>query len=650
MRRVCAVIGIMMAVAALPGRAMPLQASGVAVKFASWEPVAATYRYRDLKISKGHRKELVKQGEQYMIPLRSTRLHFLANGDVEEVATRTRYILSQDAVHNYGNMGFWLDAYSSRTKIIQAYSLTADGKRVEVDPKAIQLQTEQSDDIFTDSFRVIVPYSNLKPFSILVLQTRTLYPAARDVMPWSRVYYPQAFHVRDRYTVEMSWDNDRVKPAWKSDYPYFECHEKGRTASCEVTRQESFADDPNIPRYEDTLPQLVVAKAAEWPQLVAKMKSVVESRLDDRPAIRAKARGLVAGIDDERKKIQRLYEFVADDIRYVGLEHGFGGIIPRHTAKTLARGYGDCKDKASLFVNMARMVGLNAYPVLTSTQRRNAGKLLLPAASYFNHMVACVDMRKGDDVCVDLTDPYSSSRQLSGNMQGAVRLDIKSGVDQVGNLPRGKYVWDIQVNSVNRFSESGAIKEKLRIQFNAATATWARGILRPMTLNERKAWGSDTYHKAVSSSANPKISISGISNKDQSVAVSSETLYKDIIKKFSSFKRYSEDEFWLKYYYASKKSANENHSYTFDGMHYRSEIKYILPDGYEVSYAGAEMDFATPYGHFERKYKNADNELTVVTEFSLPNNTVPLPELPRFNHFIETIMANQAIEFGIDEE
>jgi transglutaminase-like putative cysteine protease len=51
----------------------------------------------------------------------------------------------------------------------------------------------------------------------------------------------------------------------------------------------------------------------------------------------------------------------------VSLSLGIGGYQPRTPASVLETQYGDCKDKATLFVALARRMGVNAFPVLLSS-------------------------------------------------------------------------------------------------------------------------------------------------------------------------------------------------------------------------------------------------------------------------------------------
>ena len=75
---------------------------------------------------------------------------------------------------------------------------------------------------------------------------------------------------------------------------------------------------------------------------------------------------------------------------------GEGGFTPRSFADIEATRYGDCKDKAKLFVAMARALGLDACPALVNTAAGYALDTWLPSGVVFDHCI--VRLAIGDQV------------------------------------------------------------------------------------------------------------------------------------------------------------------------------------------------------------------------------------------------------------
>jgi hypothetical protein len=81
-----------------------------------------------------------------------------------------------------------------------------------------------------------------------------------------------------------------------------------------------------------------------------------------------------------------VHRYVAQDIRYVSIALGLGGYQPRTPDEVMRTGFGDCKDKATIFVAMLNRMGLEAHPVLLNSQ--GGVEESLPSLTQFDHAIA----------------------------------------------------------------------------------------------------------------------------------------------------------------------------------------------------------------------------------------------------------------------
>ena len=93
---------------------------------------------------------------------------------------------------------------------------------------------------------------------------------------------------------------------------------------------------------------------------------------------------------DQEHQILAALRFVQDDVRYFGIEIGASTEKPADPSSVFARRFGDCKDKALLFVSIARALGLKAYPVLVNATLGRAIADWQPSADAFDHCIAVV--------------------------------------------------------------------------------------------------------------------------------------------------------------------------------------------------------------------------------------------------------------------
>src|SRR5439155_1444695 len=175
---------------------------------------------------------------------------------------------------------------------------------------------------------------------------------------------------RSRYVVDVPATLDvRIKEV-NLTVPRKTVEARGRRvytwAAADVPKieREPFAADSNgIDQYIDIAAPVQWADVARWYGGLSRDRYVVTPGLDSALG------SVVTGARTLDDSLRALHRWVAQDFRYVSLSLGIGGFQPRLPAAVLATRYGDCKDKATLFIALARRLGLRAYPVLLSSSR-----------------------------------------------------------------------------------------------------------------------------------------------------------------------------------------------------------------------------------------------------------------------------------------
>ncbi len=77
---------------------------------------------------------------------------------------------------------------------------------------------------------------------------------------------------------------------------------------------------------------------------------------------------------------------VQDEVRYMALTLGEGGWLPASASEVWARRQGDCKGKTVLLIALLRELGIDAVPVLVSSDNLPLDKYL-PMVSVFDHVI-----------------------------------------------------------------------------------------------------------------------------------------------------------------------------------------------------------------------------------------------------------------------
>jgi hypothetical protein len=148
--------------------------------------------------------------------------------------------------------------------------------------------------------------------------------------------------------------------------------------------------------------------------------------------VRRRVAEITRGLTDERAKVRAIYDYVVQKTRYVALEFGIHGFKPYRCAQIFARGFGDCKDKATLIVTMLREAGIPATIVIVRTQMRGDFDEAPASLAPFDHAIAYVPSL---GLYLDGTAEYTGSNELPSMDRGSLALQINEGKPKLVRLP-----------------------------------------------------------------------------------------------------------------------------------------------------------------------------------------------------------------------
>lgn len=186
-----------------------------------------------------------------------------------------------------------------------------------------------------------------------------------------------------------------------------------------ATNLEPVRSEDSMPGPAETRPYLHVSTYRSWEDVGRWWWGLAKDQLIPDESLERTTRELVAGAPDTRTKVARIYDWVVRNTRYVGLEFGIHGFKPYRVTQVVRRGFGDCKDKASLLYAMFQIAGIDARIALIRT-RRNGDIATEPASlAVFDHAIAYVPEL---DLFLDGTAETNGIDELPAMDQGVMTL------------------------------------------------------------------------------------------------------------------------------------------------------------------------------------------------------------------------------------
>lgn len=197
--------------------------------------------------------------------------------------------------------------------------------------------------------------------------------------------------------------------------------------------------EPAMPPMRDVLAMVTLSTLTDWQQYVDWERALLSEVFESNRQLRQLAQRLTEGAETPAAKLDAIYRYVAQEIRYQqDYEDTIAGVRPHSCPVVLERGYGDCKDKAVLMILLGREVGLDIRFAILRTTNAGAVRREVPNQQ-FNHAIVYVPQQDGIDEArfMDPTTDLLDAGNLRADDQGATSLvlDPDSGAWEFVDIP-----------------------------------------------------------------------------------------------------------------------------------------------------------------------------------------------------------------------
>ena len=274
------------------------------------------------------------------------------------------------------------------------------------------------------------------------------------------------------------------------------------------------ADEPASPPITSLVPRLLVscspaagARAEDivpfstWSDVARWLDRLTEPMHVPTAEVETRAREAVRGARSEIDTVRSVGRWV-QSLRYASipldLSRG-GGMRPIPAATTLARGYGDCKDKANLMRSMLAALGIEASLVPVYAGDSEYAEERWPSPSSFNHCIIAIRRRGGERLAstvqdsvlgtltlFDPTDPLTVLGDLPEWIQGSLALVVAPGTMAPLRVPRLASDGLEERRVTLGFMENGAITGRFDAHASGQMAVPLRQLVRTRGVRERR--------------------------------------------------------------------------------------------------------------------------------------------------------------------
>lgn len=373
-------------------------------------------------------------------------------------------LLTSAAVDEEGTISLDFDpAYQSLS--LHTVQITRGDDRIDAidlsEAMVFRTETDRDQMIFNGTLTFSLPILDVRVGDRLeVAYTKTGRNPALGSSVFSRRFFANTSEVKRKFTrlsfgpgveVETKAINDPVDPVRSVDQGW--------------TVLQWDAPDPVAPDYDRDVPDWAyvrptyeVSNFASWADVGDLFTAYYDVSDTDRAAVRDIVAEIAAEHSEPKDRAKAALDWVQTHIRYVGLELGEGGFVPRPPARVLRRRFGDCKDVTLLMLALLDGLDVAADPILVNSGERGGEFKGLANPYAFDHIIVVADIN-GALYPMDATrDPQLGT--LDTMEKGDIEFGLRMGVDAsvVTRLPQSDY--EVRERITDRFdlvSEPGAI-------------------------------------------------------------------------------------------------------------------------------------------------------------------------------------------------
>ncbi len=184
--------------------------------------------------------------------------------------------------------------------------------------------------------------------------------------------------------------------------------------------------------YGELLGHVHVSTYKDWNTMAQWYWGLVKDQFIPDDEVKRRVAEITKGLKDDKAKVKAVYNYVVQKTRYVALEFGIHGFKPYRCAQIFARGFGDCKDKATLIVVMLKELNIPATIVIVRTGMRGQFETEPASLAPFDHAIAYVPSL---DLYLDGTAEFTGSNEFPGMDRGSLAIQINEGNPKLVHMP-----------------------------------------------------------------------------------------------------------------------------------------------------------------------------------------------------------------------
>ncbi|HEY4326524.1 MAG TPA: DUF3857 domain-containing transglutaminase family protein [Mucilaginibacter sp.] len=357
------------------------------------------------------------------------------------------------------------------------------------------------------------------------------------------------------------------------------------------------------------------------------------------PEREAEIRKMTDTFKTEKEKVKYLYSYMQQNMRYVSVQLGIGGLKPFPATFVDKKKYGDCKALSNYMSALLKAVNIpSCYAMINAEPNGEPADLLFPYDP-FNHVILCVPL-KNDTTWLECTNHIRSFGQLDSYTENRTALIVTDDGGKLVSTPKSN-AQENQFKSEAHIilDADGGAKTQIKISGTGEYRELFIGLSAAKMDDQKEFLLRDLAIKQPSSFD----FVSGKDNNDiKEVTLNLDyDKFCDIKAGDKQFYRPAAFTLWDNTVPVLEKRKTD---YYFDFPRQKSSVTTIdLPTGFEVETLPINQSLKFIYGDYDVKYvyDAAKNQVVSTAKFTLTNHVIPAAKYTELQQYLDAVAKAQ---------
>lgn len=471
---------------------------------------------------------------------------------------------------------------------------------------------------------------------------------------WDATPYEDLAVEKNKYTfISKPNDEIRIKEYNYSGKPQLVKAEKSNIYTWEIENKQAFKSEPFSPDPENYKTSVKIAAKQfsyygrkgsyeNWDQLG---KWIFNDLIKDRQALPPETvlemKNLVQGIESDREKVKKIYEYMQKKTRYISVQIGIGGFQPMPATEVQTLSYGDCKALVNYMQSLLKAVDIpSLYCVVNAGNFKKGMDPDFASMEQGNHVILSVPL-KSDTVWLECTSSDSPFGFLGDFTDDRLVLACSAEGGKLLKTP----ALSTAENSLKRkaeldISKDGRVAGKLETTFSGSQYDNYNYLINQPYAEQLKLlkqkYDIDNINfldfkvsqdKGIFPTTTEQLNL-----EIPKYAVNSNSLVYLVINAFNR----TRDVLTVK---NRTLPLYINRGYTDE-----DEIVYNLPEGYALEVKWPDKEFKTPFGEYTRRIKMDGQKLIYQRKLVINEGTYAPEKYSEFSSFMSQVSSEDNVK------